>query len=348
MRVLSLYCGGGGIDEGLKQAGITTTTAIDTVKDCCETMRLNHPDTEVIQATVEDMEYSLGKYDMVVGGPPCPEFSYANIHRTNDASEVNRFWRIVKSTGARHAIMENVRGVLEFLPPDARDYKRYLINTANYGVPQIRLRAIVTDLPEANHTHSKHGDSTLFGGMLKKWVSIRDALELDGILCDMQERRDNSVTYWKCGDPAHTVLASDRYMYVPTPDYILQDRKQQRDPDKPRNRSVDRPSCTIHTDSRLWLLADVKKAWPQWAESHVISDISKPSKTILAKDYGATDKLITDGVLARKLRVDELAVLQGFPAAYVFAGSRTSQVKQIGNALPPTVTKAFAENIEAV
>ena len=95
MRILSLYCGAGGIDEGLRQAGLTTTMAIDNNPICCKTMRLNHPDTEVICDAIAALEGSLGKYDMVVGGPPCPESSTANTGHSNDASEVNRFWRIV-------------------------------------------------------------------------------------------------------------------------------------------------------------------------------------------------------------------------------------------------------------
>jgi len=43
LRVLSLYCGAGGIDEGLKQAGIKTTLAIDMEKDCIKTVELSFP-----------------------------------------------------------------------------------------------------------------------------------------------------------------------------------------------------------------------------------------------------------------------------------------------------------------
>ena len=64
MKVLSLYCGAGGVDQGLKQAGIKTTLAIDYVEDCCKTMKLNH-DCEVICAKVSDYKDSLGDFDIV-------------------------------------------------------------------------------------------------------------------------------------------------------------------------------------------------------------------------------------------------------------------------------------------
>ena len=58
MKVLSLYCGAGGIDEGLKQAGIKTTLAIDVWKDACETMKLNHQDTEILCDKVSNIKSS--------------------------------------------------------------------------------------------------------------------------------------------------------------------------------------------------------------------------------------------------------------------------------------------------
>ena len=235
VRILSLYSGAGGIDEGLRQAGLKTTTAVDVEKHCCETMRFNHPDTEVIQGTVASLEDTFGRYDMVVGGPPCPEFSTANIKHTNDTTEVNRFWRIVKATGARHVMMENVRGVLNFLPPEAKPYKKHVVIATDYGVPQTRTRAIVTDLPKPQQTHSRHPkQSTLFGKTLPQWVSIREALGLDGMLCDRSVHFPRNH-HWPTNKPAPTILAQARLVFRPSPDYIIQDRKQQRDPDKPRN-----------------------------------------------------------------------------------------------------------------
>ena len=130
-------------------------------------------------------------------------------------------------------------------------------------------------------------------------------------------------------------------MFRPSPDYIVQDRKQQRDPDRPRNYSVDRPSCTIHTDTRLWLLEDLEKANPVWFKKHRPRHIDQPVNTILAGDKGRVDKVITDNKHARKLTLVELAILQGFPPRYRFVGSKGKQIEQIGNALPPAVTKAF-------
>jgi DNA (cytosine-5)-methyltransferase 1 len=48
---------------------------------------------------------------------------------------------------------------------------------------------------------------------------------------------------------------------------------------------------------------------------------------------------------SRRLRTPELAVLQGFPVDYVFAGSRRERVRQIGNAVPPPLACAAVKAV---
>ena len=141
MKILSLYCGAGGLDEGLKQAGFKTTLAIDINKDACETMKLNH-DCEVINGKVSDYESSFGDFDIIIGGPPCPEFSRANKNRTFNSCEVDLFWSIVDRIKPSFYMMENVQDVIRVVNRD-----NYLVNVSDYGVAQDRLRRIFTNLP---------------------------------------------------------------------------------------------------------------------------------------------------------------------------------------------------------
>src|SRR3990167_11107715 len=169
MRVLSLYCGAGGIDEGLKQAGIKTTLAIDSNKDCCETMRLNH-DCEVIHGKVKDYVGSFSNIDNIIGGPPCQPFRRASPNRSMDANEVNTFWDIVEKIKPKYYLMENVQDVIKIC-----NRKNYLVNCADYGIPQTRIRRIFTNLQLPKQTHSKIPSLDLEGNIIKKWVSVKDS-----------------------------------------------------------------------------------------------------------------------------------------------------------------------------
>lgn len=311
MKVLSLYCGAGGIDEGLKQAGIKTTIAIDAWKDACVTIKENHPDCEVINGKVSDYIESLNSADIVVGGPPCPPFSKANINRSMDICEVNNFWSVVMKTNPKYYLMENVTDIVKVLKR-----RNFLLNAADYGVPQTRQRRFYTNLPEPKPTHSKNPSNDLFGNNLKKWVSVREALNLkDGYM------QDRKITF-----------GSDEY----------------------REYSIDKPSNTIHTDSRQWYISSY--GHKKQNRDCITRSIDEPSDTVVV----ANGMRITDFEIKsqkkikhrkeikgfeRKLENKELAILQGFPTTYKFIGSISSVKRQIGNAVPPPMITAVFKQI---
>lgn len=168
MKVLSLYCGAGGIDEGLRQAGIETTTAIDSNLDCCNTFKLNHPNAEIIHGEVADYINSFSGYQTVVGGPPCQDFSIAKLgRRMFSPVEVDNFWEVVERNNPKYYLMENVKDVIKVCDKD-----NYLVNCADYGTPQLRQRRLFTNLPLPKTTHENN------------YVSIKDAIGFDGLVQD--------------------------------------------------------------------------------------------------------------------------------------------------------------------
>src|SRR3972149_3819707 len=108
LKVVSLYSGGGGLDEGIWQSGHEVILAIDKEKIRLETIKLNHPDVETICGKVSNYIESLPQSDAIVGGPPCPEFSNAKINKSYDPTEVNNFWKAVELKKPKHYLMENV------------------------------------------------------------------------------------------------------------------------------------------------------------------------------------------------------------------------------------------------
>lgn len=309
LTAISLYSGADNLGDGFIQAGGKIKLCIEKDKDCCETIKLNHPNIEVINGLVSEHLSSLPKADCVIGGPPCPEFSRANINRTMDLCEVNNFREAVKIIKAKHHFMENVQDLFK-----VHKKRNFLVNCADYGVPQTRIRRIFTDLDLPKPTHSQYPTNTLFETPMKKWVSTGEALGLSGL------------------------------HYISNSGHNTQNREE-------ITRGIDEPADTITVASTMQLtnykIKSIKKIRNRvFLKKHPPSELSKPAVTIKTRDRGEHgDSIISDGENFRKITNEELAVLQGFRKDFKFYGGKTSVRKQIGNALPSVISKAFFEQI---
>jgi len=338
LKIVSLYSGADGLGEGCFQAGHKIILAIDIEKDCLETIKLNHPDVETICGKVQDYIESLPDCDAIVGGPPCPEFSNAKINKTYDPTEVNNFWKSVELKKPKHYFMENVPGVIRVCKR-----RNHLVNAADYGTPQTRIRRIFTDLPFPIQTHNEFEYQTLFGDKIPKWVSVREALGVDGILQDRKSTFGEGFRNYSIDNPGFTLL-SDSRVFILRSGFDTQNGRE-------ITRSIDEPSQTIMcgdgmklTNHRIFSKKYLETKNDVYYKKHPANDINKPILTILGKDRG-TEGYIHDGKYARKLTNDEIAILQGFPKNYKFFGNKTSVRSQIGNAVPPQVSKAFFSQV---
>lgn len=191
MKIVSLFSGAGGLDLGLIKAGHQIVWANDIDEDSCETYKRNIGN-HIVCRSISEVEISeIPNCDVVVGGFPCQGFSMANMLRTTDDERnilYKHFYRVIKEKKPLYFIAENVRGILSLDNGNAiksivRDFTKAgynvaykLFNTANFGVPQSRLRVIIggtrNDLPQNKHfvfpepTHEK-----------SRWVSIGKALQ---------------------------------------------------------------------------------------------------------------------------------------------------------------------------
>ena len=169
--VVDLFCGAGGFSEGFQRAGFEVVFGIDNWKIACESFKANHPNAEVLCGDALKIEPNeIPNADVIIGGPPCPDFSVANAKRDPKRGMllVEWFLNVVEAKKPKFWVMENVPGVKRFLPKWIPQVA--VLNAANYGVPQTRKRCFAGDYPIPKPTNSKQ--ALKFG----KWRTVREAI----------------------------------------------------------------------------------------------------------------------------------------------------------------------------
>jgi len=119
---IDLFSGAGGFTEGFRQAGYCVVASLDNWAPAVETHEKNHPGTEMFRADILEFDpEELPRADVLVGSPPCTEFSYANQGGHGDLDLgmrfVLRFLRFVHDLKPRYWAMENVPRLLQSPSP---------------------------------------------------------------------------------------------------------------------------------------------------------------------------------------------------------------------------------------
>lgn len=198
MRLTSLeICGGaGGQALGLEQAGFDHVAVVELDAHACATLRANRPAWRVEQADLVEWAPSadLLAYDLDLfgGGVPCPPFSKAGLQRGAD-DERDLFPVALKLVGRlqpRAVMLENVRGLLD---PVFADYRNHileqladmgykgewrLLHASDFGVPQLRPRAILVALQERYAAHFEWPEPV--GGAPTVGDALWDLMGADG------------------------------------------------------------------------------------------------------------------------------------------------------------------------
>lgn len=194
MNVVSLFSGAGGLDLGFILAGHNIIWANDLYSDAVATYKRNIGN-HIIEKDIKDIPSDeIPNCDIVIGGFPCQGFSVANTKR-NTKDERNSLYkellRVIKDKQPKFFLAENVKGIMslnkgktfKMILDDfsSLDYtvKYKVLNSADFGVPQVRERVIIVGVrndidytfqyPEP--TNSKDGND---GN--PQWVSVINAI----------------------------------------------------------------------------------------------------------------------------------------------------------------------------
>ncbi len=178
MRVADLFCGAGGFSHGFAAAGADVVVGVDDWEGCRATYERNHPGTDFLLADIRDVRgRDLPRVDVVIGSPPCTDFSVANKKRDpkKGMELVREYERLVTDIRPRKHIMENVRYVGGYISESFYPVRR-LLNAADFGVPQTRLRLFSGEWVPPRPMHGRVPVRTLDGRQLQRWVTVREAI----------------------------------------------------------------------------------------------------------------------------------------------------------------------------
>lgn len=158
---LEMCAGAGGQALGLERAGFSHEGLVEVDKNACATLKLNRPSWNVLEEDLEDFDGRPYKgVDLLAGGLPCPPFSVAG-KQLGKKDERNLFpaaIRLIDEIRPQAVMIENVRGILGGVFESYRDYialqlkklgyesEWKLLNAADYGVSQVRPRAVFVAL----------------------------------------------------------------------------------------------------------------------------------------------------------------------------------------------------------
>jgi DNA-cytosine methyltransferase len=347
MKAIDLFAGVGGMSSGFSSAGIDVVLAIEYNANIAEGYKLNHPSTKVIVSAVEDLDIrkTFNKYkkngdvDLIFGGPPCQGFSQKGMRKkVNDKRNYlfNYFADVVEYLRPEFFVIENVPNILTtadcFFYEEIKktfnnlgyEIKAQVLDSSNFGIPQTRKRAFIVG--QLSHNYFD------FPSPSQKKITIKDAISdlpqlLSGEGSDFYQYpfsaksnyqkllRRNSVGIYNHQSTKHSKVALERLALIP------------------KNGGDKSSLPKKHLTKSIY-----SGTWTRLHED-------KFARTITTRFDTPSSGQFTLPWQDRCLTVREAARIQSFPDRFVFTGTKSNQMIQVGNAVPPLLAQAIAEKI---
>ncbi len=353
LNVIDLFCGCGGFSKGFEQAGFKICMGIDLWKDATTTYQYNFPDAIVLNKDSAEVDGNFilqasglkkEEVDVIIGGPPCQGYSVSGKRLIDDDRNklYKNFVRIVSELQPKVFVMENVPGLVrlfggvfgkqiqEDFSGIGYDVKLKILSSENYGVPQKRSRVIFVGINKSffgENVEYVYPLPFMWEGSVFPPLTCKDAIsDLDFI-------------------PDDKVLGEDiPYKLSPKNDYQKKMRKG--------SASILNHSATIHTQKTKDIIKMVpdggnykdlpKELWDT-RKVHIAWTRMNSQRPCFTIDTGHNHQFHYSA--NRVPTVRESARIQSFPDTFRFIGIKTSQLKQVGNAVPPLLAEAIARSV---
>lgn len=347
-RVLDLFCGAGGLSWGLhKNQHFKTVVALDFDAKAAETFKKNMPDTQVLVGDITDSVVkeqiikfaNENKVNMMVGGPPCQGYSMKGKKLGLKDSRnflFREYLNLVEQLQPDVFVIENVKGLLissngwfkdeivQSIEHLGYNVRFGILNAADFGVPQSRERAIFIC--------SKFKPIELPTPTTEYRTTVRDAI--------------SDLAYLESGEGAFV----QEYSTYPLSDYqekmrIGSDKLYNHKASNHKQVAIDKLKMIPPEQGKEYLpdnLIGNQKFKTTWGR--LKWDMVSP--TIDTRFDASSNGTNNHPFLHRAITPREAARIQSFDDCFVFYGSKVYIRKQIGNAVPPLLAKAIADQIE--
>lgn len=363
MKIIDLFAGCGGLSIGFLQEGFSIYKAVEFDKTIASTYIKNHPDTPVIVDDIKNVD-SLGEFkendaDVIIGGPPCQGFSMAGARIRRGFIDDPRnylfkhYFNIVKSVKPKVFIMENVKGIAtmqggkifdeiltSFKDSDSfggDSYNVYykVLKAIDFGIPQTRERMIIigvlnksVDLEDVFTRAKKHLENEIDGYF--KPQTVWDAIS-----------NLSDIAPTNFGDVKYNDIQTEYQKYLQSV-----------------NKQTFNHVATSHSQKAIDRMAKIEGG----------ENFTKLSENIKSVHSGSYGRLQKEGLAPtittrfdtpsggkfihpehnRTLTPREAARIQSFPDDYEFCGTKSSICKQVGNAVPPKISRFLASVVKEI
>ncbi len=346
-RILDLFCGAGGMSYGMhKNNHFVTKVALDINEKLAQTFKKNIKGAELVigdiqNRVIKEKIINLSRknhINMIIGGPPCQGFSLKGKRLGLDDPRnflFMEYLHLVEELNPEVFVIENVKSLMStsngwfknqiISKIETLGYKvsAGILRASDYGVPQNRERVIFLC--------SKGKKIDLPVPTIKKFITVREAIDDLAYLNSnegafeqkyitkakseyQKSMRMNSNKLYNHKASNHSEIAIHKLSLIP--------------PEKGKE----------YLPENLLGKQKYKSTWGRlkW---------DKPSPTIDTRFDAASNGTNNHPFLNRTITPREAARIQSFDDSFIFYGNKVDIRTQIGNAVPPLMAKAIADQI---
>ncbi len=381
-RCVELFAGAGGLALAASKAGFEHDVVLEYNHDACETIRANQRrgyevvrDWPLIEGDVhrEDFKVWNGLVDLVSGGPPCQPFSIGGKHGAmrDGRNLFPEAARAVREIEPKAFVFENVKGLLR---ESFAKYFNYIELQLAFPGEIARKSENWTDhLSRLERIKTRGGDAGLQYRVVWRLLNAanygvaqrRERVFIVGFRSDIHAP-------WSFPAPTHSQKALQRSQWE-TGDYWRRHGVPTRQrPVAPRgmeklfqNSPLFRESCgtqpwrtvrdvisdlgdPVDDPVRRRISNHVQQPGAKSYPGHTGSPLDEPAKTLKAGDHGVPggeNMVRYPNGDVRYFTVRESCRLQAFPDEYVFEGSWSENMRQLGNAVPVDLGKVVLSSV---